>query len=594
MPVNRVEGDNGANLIDDAFLDDPEGDRIDNNDAPDGSNDDTVEGFGGNDTILAGAGDDTVYAGSGDDSVEGGPGNDLIFGDSNNPDGAEREVFRWSLAPDPDDTDPIEGGDAITGFTQDTGSISVTFEVLTATGPTDTTFADNTQNVDGVVTDGSPADDTSSLSADLQDAGSTDLKLRFSEDVTDISFQINDLDGSEDVQIFAFDADDNLVPVTLTGGSAVTVTSGEEAVGSGSGTDAGGANTLSVNIAGPVSQIVIRHADPDGTGDGINITDVYFNTGDGLVDTGAPGNDTLLGDEGDDTIFGEAGDDSISGGDGADSLIGGNDADTFFGITPDDVIDGGSGGDDNDTLDLRGSGPLRVVDVVTDSDGNGFDGTVEFLDPNDQDVVTGSATFTNIENIIPCFTPGTRIATPRGEVAVEDLRAGDRVITRDNGLQEIRWVGARALGTAEMIAAPHLRPVRIRAGALGHGLPERDMLVSPQHRLLLTSERASLYFGEREVLAAARHLVGMEGIVELRATDTTYIHFMCDRHEVVLSDGAWTESFQPGEQVLDGMGDAARDEIFALFPELRERAGVEAYQAARRSLKRHEARLLVD
>jgi hypothetical protein len=134
------------------------------------------------------------------------------------------------------------------------------------------------------------------------------------------------------------------------------------------------------------------------------------------------------------------------------------------------------------------------------------------------DSVTGTLTFTEIENVIPCFTPGTRIATPRGEVAVEDLREGDRVITRDNGLQEIRWTGARSLGAGELMAAPNLRPVLIRAGALGHGLPERDMLVSPQHRLLLTSERAALYFGEREVLAAARHLTGMEGIDEVEAS----------------------------------------------------------------------------
>ena len=179
-------------------------------------------------------------------------------------------------------------------------------------------------------------------------------------------------------------------------------------------------------------------------------------------------------------------------------------------------------------------------------------------------------------------------------MAVEDLREGDRVITRDNGLQEVRWVGERTLGAADLATAPHLQPVLIRAGALGHGLPERDMLVSPQHRVLLTSERASLYFGEREVLAAAKHLTGMEGIDDMRATEATYIHFMCDRHEVVLSDGAWTESFQPGEQVLDGMGDASREEIYALFPELRDTKGIETYQAARRSLKRHETRLLVE
>ncbi len=193
---------------------------------------------------------------------------------------------------------------------------------------------------------------------------------------------------------------------------------------------------------------------------------------------------------------------------------------------------------------------------------------------------------------VPCFTPGTMIATPRGERRVEDLQVGDRVITRDNGLQEIRWVGRRTLNARELRANPNLSPVLIRAGALGHGLPERDLLVSPQHRILMNSERAALYFDEREVLAAARHLTDMEGIDVVTCDTITYIHILFDQHEVVLSNGSWTESFQPGAQVLDGMGDAQRDEIYALFPELREKEGLETYQAARRSLRKHEARLL--
>ena len=73
---------------------------------------------------------------------------------------------------------------------------------------------------------------------------------------------------------------------------------------------------------------------------------------------------------------------------------------------------------------------------------------------------------------------------------------------------------------------------------------------------------------------------------------TTYIHFMFDNHEVVLSNGAWTESFQPGDYSLKGIGNSQRTEIFELFPELQERQGRDAYTAARRSLKRHEAVLL--
>ncbi|MCA0919960.1 Hint domain-containing protein [Pseudooceanicola nanhaiensis] len=270
---------------------------------------------------------------------------------------------------------------------------------------------------------------------------------------------------------------------------------------------------------------------------------------------------------------------------------GDNDRDVFKGATAGDFIDGGSGDEvDYDTLDLRGSAPDGGSLKVIYSDTNPEDGTVEFYDADDE--LTGTATFEDIENVIPCFTPGTLIATPKGERLVEELRAGDRIITRDNGIQEIRWTGARQMSAQELARASHLRPVLIQKGSLGYGLPERDMLVSPNHRVLVNNDKTALYFEEREVLVAAKHLVGLKGIDTVDTMGTTYIHFMFDRHEVVLSDGSWTESFQPGHQTLDGLGNAQRNEIFELFPELKEEEGVSNYAAARRTLKRHEAALL--
>jgi hypothetical protein len=289
----------------------------------------------------------------------------------------------------------------------------------------------------------------------------------------------------------------------------------------------------------------------------------------------------------DDLVTGATGNDTIIGGEGADTLTGGGDRDSIIGGNVGDVVDGSENGDDFDTLDLTGAGPLRVIFDPT----NAENGTVEFLDGT-TGAVTGTMSFVNIENVIPCFTPGTLIATPRGEVSVENLRAGDRVITRDNGLQEIRWVGSRTLGWRDLNAAPHLKPVLVRQGSLGHGLPERDMLVSPNHRLLVANDRTALYFDEHEVLVAAKHLITGQGVHAVESMGTTYIHFMFDRHEVVLSNGAWTESFQPGDMTLKGMGNAQRGEIFDLFPELKTDAGVENYGAARRTLKRHEAALL--
>ncbi len=192
-----------------------------------------------------------------------------------------------------------------------------------------------------------------------------------------------------------------------------------------------------------------------------------------------------------------------------------------------------------------------------------------------------------------CFTPGTLIATPRGEKPVEDLRQGDRVITRDNGIQEICWMGRRDLDNETLSRNAHLRPVLIRKGALGNGLPERDMTVSPNHRVLVANDKTALYFEEREVLVAAKHLTGVEGVDIVSPLGVSYLNMMFAQHEVVLSDGSWTESFQPGDESLLGIGNAQRTEIFELFPELKTPEGTVAYMSARKSLKRHEAKVIL-
>ena len=299
------------------------------------------------------------------------------------------------------------------------------------------------------------------------------------------------------------------------------------------------------------------------------------------------GDDTLIGGAGDDLLFGGGGDDSFSLGSGTDAAYGGDDRDTFTDVDAGDYIDGGEGGDDFDTLDLTGGGKLRVDFDVP----GGEDGTVRFL--NDDGSLKGTARFENIENVIPCFTPGALVDTATGLRPVEELRVGDRVWTRDNGLQEIRWASRSDLTAADLALRPHLRPVLIRKGALGDNLPERDMLVSPNHRMLIARPETALYFGEPEVLAAAKHLEDGQGVLRADLAGVSYIHFMFDQHEVVRADGAWSESFQPGDYTLNGIDAAQRAEILELFPELAGIEGLEAYQAARLSLKKHEARLLV-
>ncbi len=250
------------------------------------------------------------------------------------------------------------------------------------------------------------------------------------------------------------------------------------------------------------------------------------------------------------------------------------------------------GGDGFDTLVLPDPEPgeegpqVTVTNRTENGDGTvSQDGYVTFPDGSRLD-------FESFEEII-CFTPGTLIDTARGCVAVEALVPGDRVLTRDNGYQPLAWTGRKDLDAAMVAAHPGLAPVRITAGALGAGLPARDLMVSPRHRMLVTGPRAALMFGEREVLVAAIDLVGLPGISqEAAAGPVSYIHVMCPGHEILRAEGSWTESFQPGAAVLQGLSEGTRAELLALFPELGTANGQRGFTAARPALSPAEARAL--
>ncbi len=297
---------------------------------------------------------------------------------------------------------------------------------------------------------------------------------------------------------------------------------------------------------------------------------------------GEDGNDTLVGAAGNDTLYGGAGEEFFAVEAGEDSLFGGTGNDTFIGGFG-DVVDGGENLGDLDVLDLTAWG-FSLTNVIYGPGGES--GTVQFL--NAAGGIIGQMTFSNIEKVITCFTPGTLISTPHGPVAVEVLVPGDLVLTRDHGPQPLRWIGRRDLTLADMIVQPQLQPVRITAGALGHGLPNRDMLVSPQHRMMIEGARAEMLFGDAQVLVAATHLRVLPGVAQVMTRGVSYIHLMFDAHELIEADGAWSESFQPAERTLDA---DQRIEIAALFPHVF--ADDTGYVAARLSLKAHEVRVLL-
>jgi len=337
---------------------------------------------------------------------------------------------------------------------------------------------------------------------------------------------------------------------------------------------------------------------------GTNGNDVLKGTDQGDTINGLDGDDVITAGDGFDVVNGGAGDDVIHGGGDNDVLNGGDGADTILVDTlgsngvNNTTVNGGSGGNDCDTLDVTGliDQGFEIVHLVKNPENEGapgFHGQIRLYSPDTEQ--WANVNFTDIERVIPCFTPGTMILTAEGERPVESLRPGDRIITRDDGIQKLRWVGRRTLSGEEVSADDSLRPVRIAAGALGQGLPERDMEVSPQHRMLIAGSDAALFFETPEVLAAACHLVDRPGIARAEpGRPVTYIHLMFDRHELVLSNGSWSESFQPGDHSLAGLDTPQRAELLALFPELAEAEGRAGYGAARRVLKRHEAALLAD
>lgn len=171
--------------------------------------------------------------------------------------------------------------------------------------------------------------------------------------------------------------------------------------------------------------------------------------------------------------------------------------------------------------------------------------------------------------LLICIARGTLIDTPKGPVPVEDLCIGDEVRLHDGRIEPLAWVGARLLSADELAASPDLRPVRIAKGALGHGKPDDDLLVSPQHRVLITGWQAELLFGAAEVLAPAKGLVNDRTIlVDESVTEIEYFHLMFTEHEIMVTNNLATESFFPGKTSLAGINAEARAELFRILPEL--------------------------
>ncbi|MFV0409238.1 MAG: Hint domain-containing protein [Paracoccus sp. (in: a-proteobacteria)] len=267
------------------------------------------------------------------------------------------------------------------------------------------------------------------------------------------------------------------------------------------------------------------------------------------------------------------------------------------------ALDGSFGAD---TLNLQGDWTLTLSsgNVTIDTDGDGIGdlvtnvyassqankvigfpavlngtvswGTVTINNPNathETLTIANDVTFRNYETIkAVCFTAGTMIETTEGLVAIETLRQGDLVLTR-NGPQPVRWIGKRRLDSVDLGGNPKMLPIRVPAGAFGNGLPKRDVTFSPQHRVLIRSSIAERMFGSQEVLVPVKQLIGVNGIeVAGDVREVQYIHVMFEEHQLVEVEGIEAESLYPGQQALSFLGEDQLNELREIFPNFDEMA----------------------
>ena len=239
-----------------------------------------------------------------------------------------------------------------------------------------------------------------------------------------------------------------------------------------------------------------------------------------------------------------------------------------------------------DTVTIDGL-TITGATIYTEDGGRYFtptDGTA--LEPgtvSDVGFVTDSTQLTLAELQPPCFVEGTRLTLANGEQkSVEDIAVGDMLATRDNGPKPVKWIGRRTVQGRGAFA-----PIVIETGALGNS---RQLVVSPQHRMLLTGWRCEMYFGEPEMLCAAVHICNDTNVRRDERDAVTYYHIMLDQHEIIYAEDIPTESFFPGDYICKADRQTYL-ELMALMPELGEDF-MDDYLLSRPAMRKREAQMM--
>lgn len=297
---------------------------------------------------------------------------------------------------------------------------------------------------------------------------------------------------------------------------------------------------------------------------------------------------------------GVAGKITVDDSDGNDDLIFGDYTDNGAFDVPDQNVTASTvaGIDVGDIADMRykytytgsdgSSGTIYFVATNGNSNYGPLFASETQLDPNVTYTFQSFSRYGDVpyNSLVPCFTSGTMIVTKQGEKCIDSLREGDAILTRDNGFQPLRWIGR-----CTVPATGSSTPIQISRNVLGNS---RDLLVSPNHRMLIVDPVGELFFGERELLVPAKHLLKMDGISHRIGGTVTYVHILFDQHQIVVANSGFSESFFPGPAALNSLENGSRQEVLDLFPELKSNQGKAFQQTARVCLNRKESAILYD
>jgi parallel beta-helix repeat protein len=236
---------------------------------------------------------------------------------------------------------------------------------------------------------------------------------------------------------------------------------------------------------------------------------------------------------------GDFGDGALGNGAGGVYVGGSATGNTFAGSLPDVVSANGGNGF---TLGSESSDTTITGDII----GYAADGTLPRPNtgvPIETNASTGNTIADN--TIFPCFAAGTRLATPGGKTAVEDLREGDLVMTVDGEARPVRWIGHRTIDCRRHPAPDRILPVRIQAHAFGRNRPSRDLLLSPDHAV----------FAEG-VLIPVKHLINGDSIRQIDVPTVIYYHVELPAHAAVLAEGLAAETYlDTGDRAAFGNAD---------------------------------------